>query len=114
MKDDSAKPRRAGGRRHQRPSLPAAVDRAAFQAELDKLRVREKAYTREGDAIAAARRRLPITGVDTGLALTGPTGRSPCSRCSKGAGSSSPATSCGTPAGPRQSSAKAARGSPPR
>ena len=40
-------------------NLPAAVDRAAFQAELDRLRVREKAHTREGDAIAAARRRLP-------------------------------------------------------
>ena len=35
---------------------PPAVDRAAFQAELDKLRIREKAHTREGDAIAAASR----------------------------------------------------------
>jgi hypothetical protein len=35
------------------------VDRAAFQAELDRPRVREKAHTREGDAIAAARRCLP-------------------------------------------------------
>jgi predicted dithiol-disulfide oxidoreductase (DUF899 family) len=33
------------------------VDRSAFHAELDALRVREKAHTREGDAIAAARRR---------------------------------------------------------
>jgi hypothetical protein len=32
--------------------VPAVVDRATFQAELD--RVREKAHTREGDAIAAA------------------------------------------------------------
>jgi predicted dithiol-disulfide oxidoreductase (DUF899 family) len=56
------------------PSLPAAVDRAAFQAELDKLRAREKAHTREGDAIAAARRRLPMTEVDASLALTGPHG----------------------------------------
>jgi Bacterial protein of unknown function (DUF899) len=40
------------------PSLPAAADRATFQAELDRLRVREKAHTHEGDAIAAARRRL--------------------------------------------------------
>ncbi len=37
------------------PGLPAAVDQASFQAELDRLRVREKAHTREGDAIAAAR-----------------------------------------------------------
>ena len=29
---------------------PPAVDRAAFQAELDKLRALEKAHTREGDA----------------------------------------------------------------
>ena len=56
------------------PSLPAAVDRATFQAELDRLRVREKAHTREGDAIAAARRRLPMVEVDASLALTGPHG----------------------------------------
>src|SRR3954470_23295614 len=56
------------------PCLPAAVDRAAFQAELDRLRVREKAHTREGDAIAAARRHLPMVEVDAGLALTGPGG----------------------------------------
>ena len=41
------------------PGVPAVVDRGTFQAELDALRVREKAHTREGDAIAAARRRLP-------------------------------------------------------
>jgi predicted dithiol-disulfide oxidoreductase (DUF899 family) len=56
------------------PGLPAAVDRATFQAELDVLRVREKAHTREGDAIAAARRRLPMTEVDASLPLTGPQG----------------------------------------
>ena len=55
-------------------SLPAAVDRAAFQADLDALRVREKAHTREGDAIASARRRLPMVEVDASLALTGPRG----------------------------------------
>jgi len=56
------------------PGLPAAVDRATFQAELDRLRVREKAHTREGDAIAAARRRLPMVEVDANLALIGPNG----------------------------------------
>ena len=56
-------------------ALPAAVDRASFQAGLDALRVREKAHTHEGDAIAAARRRLPMTEVDASLALTGPDGR---------------------------------------
>ena len=30
-------------------ALPAVVDQGAFQAELDALRVREKAHTREGD-----------------------------------------------------------------
>jgi predicted dithiol-disulfide oxidoreductase (DUF899 family) len=54
---------------------PVAVDRATFQAELDKLRVREKAHTREGDAIAAARRRLPMVEVTASLPLTGPEGR---------------------------------------
>ena len=55
-------------------NLPAAVDRATFQAELDRLRVREKAHTREGDVIAAARRRLPMVEVDGSLGLTGPEG----------------------------------------
>jgi predicted dithiol-disulfide oxidoreductase (DUF899 family) len=48
-------------------SLPTVVDRDIFQAELDRLRVREKAHTREGDAIAAARRRLPMVEVDPGF-----------------------------------------------
>jgi predicted dithiol-disulfide oxidoreductase (DUF899 family) len=39
------------------PGRPEVVDRATFQADLDRLRAREKAHTREGDAIAAARRR---------------------------------------------------------
>ena len=43
---------------------PKVVDRSIFQAELDALRVREKAHTKEGDAIAAARRRLPMVEVD--------------------------------------------------
>ena len=55
-------------------SAPAVVDRAVFQAQLDELRVREKAHTHEGDAIAAARRRLPMVEVDAGLALVGPDG----------------------------------------
>jgi predicted dithiol-disulfide oxidoreductase (DUF899 family) len=56
------------------PSLPAAADRATFQAELDRLRVREKAHTHEGDAIAAARRRLPMVEVDASRVLIGPDG----------------------------------------
>ncbi|NEC99531.1 DUF899 domain-containing protein, partial [Streptomyces albidoflavus] len=50
------------------------ADRAAFEAEVASLRLREKAHTREGDAIAAARRRLPMVEVDATLELTGPDG----------------------------------------
>jgi predicted dithiol-disulfide oxidoreductase (DUF899 family) len=55
-------------------NVPIVVDRATFQAELDALRIREKAHTHEGDAIAAARRRLPMVEVDTTTRLTGPDG----------------------------------------
>jgi predicted dithiol-disulfide oxidoreductase (DUF899 family) len=55
-------------------ALPAVVDRATFQTELDELRVREKAHTREGDGIAAARRRLPMVEVDANLEMIGPDG----------------------------------------
>lgn len=54
--------------------LPPVVDRARWQDELDALRVREKAHTREGDVIAAARRRLPMVEVDPALPLVGPQG----------------------------------------
>ena len=56
------------------PGAPRVVDRRTFQAELDALRVREKAHTREGDAIAAARRRLPMVEVDGATPLTGEKG----------------------------------------
>ena len=55
-------------------SRPATVARDVFERELAALRVREKAHTREGDAIAAARRRLPMVEVDPGLTLLGPDG----------------------------------------
>jgi len=41
-------------------ALPPVVDTATWQRELDALRVREKAATRELDAIAAQRRGLPM------------------------------------------------------
>ena len=56
---------------------PPVAGRAAFQTELDRLRVREKAHTREGDAIAAARRRLPMVGVDSQTPLIGADGPVP-------------------------------------
>jgi len=55
-------------------AAPAVVDRRTFQAELDALRAREKAHTREGDAIAAARRRLPTVAVDGATPLIGERG----------------------------------------
>jgi predicted dithiol-disulfide oxidoreductase (DUF899 family) len=48
---------------------PKTVDRSTFQAELDALRVREKAHTREGD-----RRRLPMVEVDGATPLIGERG----------------------------------------
>jgi predicted dithiol-disulfide oxidoreductase (DUF899 family) len=53
------------------PGAPKIVDRSSFDAELDALRVREKAHTHEGDAIAAARRRLPMVEVDPNITLIG-------------------------------------------
>jgi len=52
-------------------ALPAILDRPTWQAQLDELLVREKAHTREGDAIAAARRRLPMVEVDPAVTVTG-------------------------------------------
>ena len=61
----------------EQPGAPKIVDRVTFQAELDALRVREKAHTREGDAIAAARRRLPMVEVDAATPLIGKHGAVP-------------------------------------
>lgn len=44
--------------------FPAVVDRSTWNAELRALTEREKALTREGDAISAVRRRLPMTPVE--------------------------------------------------
>ena len=41
-------------------ALPPVVDAGTWQRQLDALRAREKAATRELDAIAAQRRRLPM------------------------------------------------------
>jgi predicted dithiol-disulfide oxidoreductase (DUF899 family) len=70
MTDESTSSGRRATGGASAPSLPPAVDRAEFQAALDKLRDREKAHTREGDAIAAARRRLPMVEVDAATPLT--------------------------------------------
>ena len=57
-------------------ATPPTTDRATFEKALADLRSREKAHTAEADAIAAARRRLPMVEVDAHLDLTGPDG--PC------------------------------------
>ncbi len=55
-------------------ATPPIVDRETWQAQVDELLVREKAHTREGDAIAAARRRLPMVEVDPTTPLVGAAG----------------------------------------
>ncbi|HEX3791786.1 MAG TPA: DUF899 family protein [Pseudonocardiaceae bacterium] len=64
------------GSPHTEPlaALPPVVDRATWEAHQDTLLVREKAHTRAGDAIAAARRRLPMVELDATIALIGPDG----------------------------------------
>jgi hypothetical protein len=101
-------------RAHDTAALPAVVDRVTWQAELDQLRAREKAHTREGDSIAAARRRLPMVEVDPTLTLIGPDGAVPLLECSRAADSSSPGTSCGSTASRLPRSVRAARSSTAR
>ena len=56
------------------PALPLIVDRDTWQEQIAVLRQREKAHTREGDAIAAARRKLPMIEVDPSTPLVGANG----------------------------------------
>jgi predicted dithiol-disulfide oxidoreductase (DUF899 family) len=53
------------------------VDLATWQAARDEFLIREKARTREGNALAAARRRLPMAEVDPAVEVTGPDGPVP-------------------------------------
>jgi predicted dithiol-disulfide oxidoreductase (DUF899 family) len=73
MKDDAARPAGTSGA-GAAPRVPVAVGRGSFQAEVDRLRFLEKAHTHEGDAIAAARRRLPMAETGASTPLTGPGG----------------------------------------
>jgi predicted dithiol-disulfide oxidoreductase (DUF899 family) len=63
------------------------VDRDTWQARLNELVVREKAHTREGDAIAAARRRLPMSRWIPQHPWSARRARSACLTCSRDAGS---------------------------
>jgi predicted dithiol-disulfide oxidoreductase (DUF899 family) len=56
------------------PGKPPVVDLATWQAARDELLVREKAHTRAGDAIAAARRRLPMVEIDPTVEVIGAEG----------------------------------------
>ncbi|MGY1743284.1 MULTISPECIES: DUF899 family protein [unclassified Blastococcus] len=59
------------------PGRPPVVHLATWQAARAELLVREKAHTREGDAIAAARRRLPMVEVDAATEVVGAAGPVP-------------------------------------
>src|SRR6476620_8844166 len=54
---------------------PPTVDLDTWQAAREELLIREKAHTREGDAIAAARRRLPMVEVPPDTTVVGPDGQ---------------------------------------
>jgi predicted dithiol-disulfide oxidoreductase (DUF899 family) len=74
MTDESTNSVGPAGGADDAPSLPPAVDRTTYLAEMAKLKVREKAHTREGDAIAAARRQLPMVEVDATIEVIGADG----------------------------------------
>jgi predicted dithiol-disulfide oxidoreductase (DUF899 family) len=57
-------------------AVPPVVDRAAWHAARNAILDREKAHTHEGDAIAAARRGLPMTLMPP-VTVTGPQGAVP-------------------------------------
>jgi predicted dithiol-disulfide oxidoreductase (DUF899 family) len=59
------------------PGRPPVVDLATWQTARDELLVREKAHTRQGDALAAARRRLPMVEIDGTVEVVGADGRVP-------------------------------------
>lgn len=56
---------------------PPVVDRDTWQAAVAEQLAREKAHTREGDALAAARRQLPMTEVPATATVEGPDGPVP-------------------------------------
>jgi predicted dithiol-disulfide oxidoreductase (DUF899 family) len=59
------------------PGRSPVVELPTWQTARDELLVREKAHTREGDAIAAARRRLPMVELDGTVEVVGPEGPVP-------------------------------------
>jgi predicted dithiol-disulfide oxidoreductase (DUF899 family) len=65
------------GTENVQTAMPPIVDRDIWQGQVAELRKREKAHTREGDAIAAARRRLPMVEVDPSTPVVGANGEVP-------------------------------------
>jgi predicted dithiol-disulfide oxidoreductase (DUF899 family) len=61
---------------NRRP-LPKIVPPAEWQAAHEQLLAREKAATRARDALAAERRRQPMTRVEKDYVFEGPTGKTP-------------------------------------
>ncbi|WP_232374967.1 DUF899 family protein [Mycolicibacterium mengxianglii] len=59
------------------PGRPPVVDLGTWQAARSELLVREKAHTRAGDALAAARRRLPMVEFDGTVDVIGADGAVP-------------------------------------
>lgn len=55
-------------------ALPQTTDRERWQEQLNVLLIREKAHTHEGDAIAAARRRLPMVEIPESTSVVGADG----------------------------------------
>jgi len=55
--------------------LPEIVDQADWVRAREELLAREKAHTRDADALAAARRRLPLVEVSSDYEFEGPGGR---------------------------------------
>jgi predicted dithiol-disulfide oxidoreductase (DUF899 family) len=55
-------------------NLPTVVSAAEWQADRDRLLVKEKAATRALDALAAERRRLPMVHMDERYVFEGPNG----------------------------------------
>jgi predicted dithiol-disulfide oxidoreductase (DUF899 family) len=60
-----------------RPARPPVVDWASWQSARDELLAEEKEHTRAGDALAAARRRLPMVEIDGTVLVTGAGGPVP-------------------------------------
>ena len=58
------------------PSRPPVVERGAWEGARSELLAREKAHTRAGDQLAAARRRLPMTRMGP-VTVTGANGPTP-------------------------------------